>query len=391
MATYNPGSLGIKAPSGGFQQGGWYNGRQYWGGTLSEPGQIHPSSDQQGAGQDVSKEVVQQTNPANWDYIQQQKQQAQQKPVTPAYTPPPQAQPQPQPTPTGGGGGATLPPPAPAINLNDVYKNLYASSGISGVEQSIAELEKQLTAMSEGYNKATSNINDNPFLSEATRVGRNQKLNIDYQNSAKTLQDQLMAKKNDIATKKADIETQLNIKMKQFDIDSELARQAREQFNMLLSSGALDGATGEDIANITRSTGISSSMIYSAVNARKQKDLQTSTIQYDDGTNQGFAVINTQTGEIISKQVVAPSKPSAPKAVTDSEKKSYYMNALREDASKGAVLSQVFNAYSGFLEPDLIYQLYNSSSKYGADTGDYNKLVKSYGLKPLASEQPTSY
>ena len=50
MATYSPESLGIKPPAGGFKVGGWYSGRQYWGGTLSEPGVIHPSSDQPGAG-----------------------------------------------------------------------------------------------------------------------------------------------------------------------------------------------------------------------------------------------------------------------------------------------------------------------------------------------------
>src|SRR3990167_5842600 len=52
--------------------GGWYDGQQFWGGTLSAPGVINTQSSQQGAGQAVSKEVVQQTNPANWDYIQQQ-------------------------------------------------------------------------------------------------------------------------------------------------------------------------------------------------------------------------------------------------------------------------------------------------------------------------------
>ena len=46
-AIYDPTSLGIKPPSGGFQVGGWYSGRQFWNGTLSEPGQIHPSSNQQ--------------------------------------------------------------------------------------------------------------------------------------------------------------------------------------------------------------------------------------------------------------------------------------------------------------------------------------------------------
>lgn len=60
------------APSGGFQQGGWYEGRQFWNGTFSQPGQIHPESNQQGAGQQVSKEVVAQTNPNNVQYIDSQ-------------------------------------------------------------------------------------------------------------------------------------------------------------------------------------------------------------------------------------------------------------------------------------------------------------------------------
>src|SRR3990167_11487597 len=57
MATYSPSSLSIQPPSGGFKEGGWYSGRQYWAGTLSEPGVIHPSSNQVGAGQIVSPEV----------------------------------------------------------------------------------------------------------------------------------------------------------------------------------------------------------------------------------------------------------------------------------------------------------------------------------------------
>ena len=71
-----PQQLGISAPAGGFQQGGWYSGRQYWGGTLSDPGVIHPSSNQQGAGQAVSSEVIAQTAPENVSYLQPQKVQA---------------------------------------------------------------------------------------------------------------------------------------------------------------------------------------------------------------------------------------------------------------------------------------------------------------------------
>ena len=44
MATYSPDSLGIKPPSSGFEEGGFYAGREYVGGTLSEPGELHPNS-----------------------------------------------------------------------------------------------------------------------------------------------------------------------------------------------------------------------------------------------------------------------------------------------------------------------------------------------------------
>lgn len=46
------------------QQGAWYDGRQYWGGTLSDPGVINKLSDQVGAGQLVSKEVNLQSDAA---------------------------------------------------------------------------------------------------------------------------------------------------------------------------------------------------------------------------------------------------------------------------------------------------------------------------------------
>jgi len=77
MPTKDP--AGKSAPSGGFQTGGWYSGYQYWNGSFApQAGMIHPSSAQQGAGQPVSQEVVQQTAPENWQYIQTQQVQANQ-------------------------------------------------------------------------------------------------------------------------------------------------------------------------------------------------------------------------------------------------------------------------------------------------------------------------
>lgn len=278
----------ISAP----QQGAWYDGQQFWAGTLSNPGQINQYSDQQGAGGYVSKEVVQQTNPANWDYIQKQQQAYN---VTPTPSPSSHFKADSfSSSPSGDGVGFTAPAP---IDLPGLYETLKKNAGIS-------ELEQKMADKADAYAKQQSKINDNPYLSEASRQGRIQKLSIDYNNDIKNDQDLL-------AMKKADIEVSLNLQSKQFDINSQVARDALDRFNVLLQSGALDNASGDDIANITRATGLSSQAIMSAVSANKKKNQQTSVVSYDDGVNQGFAVIDTQTGEIISKQTIAASKTTS--------------------------------------------------------------------------------
>lgn len=299
MATYSPESLGIKPPKEGFQQGGWYNGRQYWGGTLSDPGVIHPSSNQQGAGQAVSKEVNAQSAAAQGvsapqleSYLDQQRKVV---PKTNVLG---------QQLPGGGGGslpggGSSLPgggggtgagiSAQPTLNLPELYKTLYDSSGISLLEGDLSAKEKE-------YIEAKGKINDNPFLSEATRVGRVAKIESLYNERTQSL-------RNDIATKKADIETKLNLETKQFDINSQSAQQALSQFNTLLAMGALDSANGDDIANITRSTGLSSNVIQSAISSKKQKDVQTQVItSTNDAGVVTATVINPQTGEIINQQ-----------------------------------------------------------------------------------------
>lgn len=383
MATYNPSSLGIKPPAGGFKQGGWYSGRQYWGGTLSDPGVIHPSSDQQGAGQAVSKEVnaqsaaLQGVSSAQLEaYLQQERAKQAAANVKPVSTGAPSL------SSSLGASGPSGPGnirDVPTINLPELYKKLLEGSGIKGYQEEYDTLTKDIEARLAAKNEAEAGINDNPFYSEGTRVGRVRKLDEKYNADVQAIAARQANVQNKIATQKADIETQLNIQTKQFDIDSQVARDALNQFNTLLGLGALDNASGEDIANITRSTGLSSNMIYSAIQSNKDSKVQTSTIQYDDGTNQGFAIINSKTGEIISTQVVAPSKPTGGGKATESEQKSYYANALRSDAQRGLTLSQIFGLYTGYLNPDDIYRLYNANSKYGPDKGDIGNLAK-YGV-----------
>lgn len=187
----------------------------------------------------------------------------------------------------------------PTIDLPGLYEKYTQDAGIG-------DMQKGLTAKTKSYNDAMSAINDNPYLSEANRVGRAQKLTEDYNNNIKTDQ-------NALAMAQADVQSRIAIQTKQFDINSQQTQQALGQFNTLLNNGALDNASGQDIANITKATGLSSGMIQSAIQANVAKNtpkVPTQVIPFNDGNSTGYAVINSQTGELISKQVVAGAAPT---------------------------------------------------------------------------------
>lgn len=294
---------GKAAPSGGFQNLGWYSGYQYNNGAFApQAGMIISSSPQQGAGQMVSSEVNKQSDaaqglkPGTIDaYVAQQNNNPANNgggatPGTPGFT--------------GGGTGTGAGSPdlsgfgatTPALDLPGLYTSLSKSAGIT-------DMEASLTAKEKAFNDQTSKINDNPFLSESDRVGRIQKLTTDYNNDVATSQ-------NSLAMAKQDVQTQLDLQTKQFDINSQQAQQALSEFNTLLSSGALAGASGSDIAAITKATGISSGEVQAAISSQTQKDTPTAVQTVDDGTNIYSVVLNTKTGAVISKQVLAQSKPT---------------------------------------------------------------------------------
>lgn len=188
----------------------------------------------------------------------------------------------------------------PTINLPELYNNLFAKSGISDIEGKLAEQTR-------GYNEAVAKIKDNPYLSEATMSGRLRKIDEKFDADSAAL-------RGEVATRKADIETQLNLQTKQFDINSQQAQLALNQFNALLESGALNSAGGEDIANITRATGLSSAVIQSAIQAKIQSGYNSTTQSFDDGVNEGFIIYTLDpAGNIVnqSKQVTGKSSKAA--------------------------------------------------------------------------------
>ena len=209
-------------------------------------------------------------------------------------------------------GGLTT---QPAIDLPQIYQNLYTSSGISAKQDTLTQRETQ-------YLEAKAKISDNPFLSASMVDKRLQRLQNKYDIETKPLRDE-------IATKKADVETQLNLKLKQFDINSTQVKTALDQFNTLLGAGAYANASGEDIANITRATGISSTMIQAAIAAQKKKGVETQIVTADDASGQWAVVIDKNTGTVISKTKVAEAKPkTASDGVTPTQEREIAVKAI---------------------------------------------------------------
>lgn len=340
------------------QQGGWYDGQQFWNNTLSAPGVINSQSDQIGAGQAVSKEVVDQSDPlknqptgTDWEYLQRQRQQQNLPSLDSVMGSGYSAGSYSGSGASGAGLGSIT---TPTIDLAGQYKSLYESSGI-------AELEKELADKEKAFTEAKGINNDNPWLSEASRVGREAKLTTLFDDRTKNLRDE-------IATKKADVETQLNLALKQFDINSQQAQQALDQFNTLLSLGALDNASGEDIANITRSTGISSSMIMSAIDTRKKASVETQVITSTADSGEVTAtVINPQTGEIIKQTSLGRigNQQNTSGSTSTKINETELVLGLTEDVRSGRGVRDVFSIYSGLLDPNQILQIYNANSPHG--------------------------
>lgn len=301
MAKYDPNQLGVQAPSGGFQQGGWYSGRQYWNGTLSDPGVIHPESNQQGAGQAVSDEVNRQSSVAQGkapdaisNYLATQRSNSGNS-LTQAFANVPTTR---QTQSPGQSSGVTI--PEQTINLPEMYDNLFQSSGIN-------EKQDQIKKAEENFLEARNEITNNPFLSASDMDRRLQRIRQAYEREVAPL-------RSDVESKKADIQMQLDLQTKQFDINSQSAQLALSQFNSLLEMGALNGASDADIANITRSTGLSSGMIQNAIIQQANSNLQTITETFDDGTNEGFIIYSIDpAGNVVnqSKQVTGRSSKTS--------------------------------------------------------------------------------
>jgi len=153
----------------------------------------------------------------------------------------------------------------------------------------LLSLENQLKEKQMALDTARSTINDNPYFSEATRVGRIQKLESKANSELSTLS-------NLIAQKKADADVRVNLATKQYDINNREYQKNLERLNMLLSSGALMNANDSDVASVATATGFTTGQIKGMVDKMRRESAKPQVVTDNAGNITAF---DANTGQIL--------------------------------------------------------------------------------------------
>lgn len=428
MAVYKPEDLGIKADTTGgtFQQGAWYNARQYWNGTLSEPGQIHPESNQVGAGQKVSSEVLAQTSvaagkpaSANETYINSLSNVPTFKDSAALQTYLNQSQNQSVSLPgTGSGRSVTdivgevknlLPTTTPeAPKLADTFKDLSKEYGLDSLQATIndltaqqADLEASLRvnkAAEEGKPVATNVIAGR--ISEQTRqaqeqydfLTRQKARAVDQYNSALGAVKMIMDfTQTDYSNAKESYDSQFSqtlqlINYAQGVIESEKTDQQRAIDNARANLTIITNAIQSGNVDLNSVAPEQRAMINSLEVQAGLPIGFTSAIKSDPKANIVSITENQGQIQVLSRnadgsmglQTYGTKNASSSK----SDEEAQLVESLRTDIKSGLGVKDIFSLYSGLVDPNTIMQVYNANSPYGPAKESADDLAK-YGVKPI--------
>jgi hypothetical protein len=78
----------------------------------------------------------------------------------------------------------------PAQSTVDLFNQAYSQAGLGDLKSRVQDLSNQIAKAQQDYLDAQSNVNENPFLDEASRVGRIDRLNTEAQQRIGNLQQQ---------------------------------------------------------------------------------------------------------------------------------------------------------------------------------------------------------
>jgi hypothetical protein len=344
------------APPTGYQEGGWYwdpaakQARQFSGGKFGDPNVIN-NPNQVGYGQQVSPEVQAQSNPT----------------MTAATNP------------TVAVNNGVTATQQPALDVQSLYDKSMTSPEIKSVSDQIAELDKQINDKETKYNAVVAAENDNPWLAEATRVGRIGKINDKKNAEMNTLVARKQVLADQLASYKADAQNKLNVALKQYDINKQGTQDNLNKLSVLISTGAIGNLSDADLATLGGATGFTTEQLKAVKTRSKTKDANLQIVKGDNGSyavvdmnNNGKEVSKGQIGDGGDSKTGANSVGGKIGSVLESNKNTY-----------GHVGSQLWNEALGQWQTQNQGTPEDFIKKYGMYT-DYNldpeSFFKAYGF-----------
>lgn len=175
-----------------------------------------------------------------------------------------------------------------SVNLNSIYQSALN-------DPKLLSLQDELNKKKQARDEAVAGENNNPFYTEATRVGKINSINEKANAEINTLSDQ-------ISEMKADAQIKVNIANQQYNIDDNNYKNQLQKLNLLISSGAITNASSSDIASISQATGLTTSMVKGIIAKAKEDSIPSNVItSTDDNGNVTVSVINTKTGQVIAQ------------------------------------------------------------------------------------------
>ncbi len=171
-----------------------------------------------------------------------------------------------------------------AIDLTSIYNNALNDPALTSIEA-------ELNAKKSARDAALADVNDNPFYTEATRVGKQAKVNAASTNEINTLQGRLDAGK-------AEAQIKVNLATQQYNIQNQQYQQNLQKLQTLISTGGILNATSADLAQIAVATGFTPTEIKS-IQDKARSDQVKPQVMTDSSGN--VTLFDGATGKVIAK------------------------------------------------------------------------------------------
>ncbi len=118
----------------------------------------------------------------------------------------------------------------PTQTFEEIYQTIYDSLGLTQMKVDMDNLRAKIAQADADYATATGTINENPWISEAGRVGKIEKLNINYNNTKNQLNNQMTLLDNQYTRGKQDAENVATRTLNAFDKTHEYAKEELQYY-----------------------------------------------------------------------------------------------------------------------------------------------------------------